>query len=30
VHTPTECGSCDHHGHEGVDQPLLVAGIHRG
>ena len=30
VHTPTECGACNHNGHEGVDQPLLVAGIHRG
>jgi DNA-binding transcriptional MerR regulator len=30
VHQPGECGHCDHNGHEGVSQPLLVAGIHRG
>ena len=30
AHHTDECGSCNHHGHEGVDQPLLVAGIHRG
>jgi DNA-binding transcriptional MerR regulator len=26
VHTQTECGTCDHHGHEGK-APLLVDGI---
>lgn len=25
-----ECGTCNHHGHEGKEQPILVAGIHRG
>ncbi len=30
VHATDECGGCNHHGHEGVDQPILVAGIHRG
>jgi MerR family transcriptional regulator, copper efflux regulator len=30
VHPTAECGSCNHHGHDGVDQPILVAGIHRG
>jgi DNA-binding transcriptional MerR regulator len=30
VHQTGECGSCNHHGHDGVDQPILVAGIHRG
>src|SRR5262245_31978340 len=30
VHQTGECGSCNHNGHEGVSQPILVAGIHRG
>jgi DNA-binding transcriptional MerR regulator len=30
VHQPDECGSCNHNGHDGVSQPALVAGIHRG
>ncbi len=30
VHQTGECGTCDHNGHDGVDQPILVAGIHRG
>ncbi len=30
VHQTDECGTCNHHGHEGVSQPSLVAGIHRG
>jgi DNA-binding transcriptional MerR regulator len=25
-----ECPACNHHGHEGKAQPILVAGIHRG
>ena len=25
-----ECGSCSHNGHHGGEQPMLVAGIHRG
>lgn len=25
-----ECCACNHHGHDGVAQPSLVAGIHRG
>ncbi len=25
-----ECGSCNHNGHHDGEQPLLVAGIHRG
>jgi DNA-binding transcriptional MerR regulator len=29
-HHTDECGSCNHNGHDGVDQPILVAGIHRG
>ncbi|HZS41982.1 MAG TPA: MerR family transcriptional regulator [Polyangia bacterium] len=29
-HQPDECGACNHNGHEGVSQPILVAGIHRG
>jgi DNA-binding transcriptional MerR regulator len=29
-HSTGECPSCDHNGHDGVDQPILVAGIHRG
>lgn len=29
-HHTGECPSCDHNGHDGVDQPILVAGIHRG
>ena len=27
---PHECGSCNHNGHQGGEQPILVAGIHRG
>jgi MerR family transcriptional regulator, copper efflux regulator len=30
VHHTHECGSCDIHGHQGVDQPILVAGIRKG
>jgi DNA-binding transcriptional MerR regulator len=30
VHQTGECGTCNHHGHDGVQQPILVAGIHRG
>jgi MerR family copper efflux transcriptional regulator len=30
VHHTHECGTCNHNGHDGVDQPILVAGIHRG
>ncbi len=30
VHHTGECVSCDHNGHEGVDQPILVAGIRKG
>ena len=30
VHAPNECGSCNHNGHQDGQQPLLVAGIHRG
>ena len=30
VHQTGECCSCDHNGHDGVNQPILVAGIHRG
>jgi len=30
VHAPNECGSCNHNGHQDGEQPLLVAGIHRG
>jgi MerR family transcriptional regulator, copper efflux regulator len=30
AHHTNECGSCNHNGHDGVDQPILVAGIHRG
>ena len=30
VHHTEECGSCNHHGHHGGTQPMLVAGIHRG
>jgi MerR family transcriptional regulator, copper efflux regulator len=30
VHEPGECCGCNHNGHDGVDQPILVAGIHRG
>jgi DNA-binding transcriptional MerR regulator len=29
-HHTDECGTCNHNGHEGVSQPILVAGIHRG
>jgi DNA-binding transcriptional MerR regulator len=29
-YAPHECGSCNHNGHQGGKQPLLVAGIHRG
>ena len=29
-HNTHECGSCDHNGHSDGDQPILVAGIHRG
>ena len=25
-----DCGTCDHNGHHDGEQPLLVAGIHRG
>ena len=25
-----DCGSCDHNGHHDGEQPMLVAGIHRG
>jgi DNA-binding transcriptional MerR regulator len=27
---PGECTSCNHNGHHDGDQPILVAGIHRG
>jgi DNA-binding transcriptional MerR regulator len=27
---PDECGTCNHNGHQDGDQPILVAGIHRG
>lgn len=30
VRHTNECCACNHHGHDGVDQPILVAGIHRG
>jgi MerR family transcriptional regulator, copper efflux regulator len=30
VHQTGECGTCNHNGHDGVSQPILVAGIHRG
>jgi len=30
VHQTGECGSCNHNGHEAMNQPILVAGIHRG
>ncbi len=30
VRSTGECPQCTHHGHEGKDQPILVAGIHRG
>jgi DNA-binding transcriptional MerR regulator len=30
THHTGECPSCHHHGHDGVEQPILVAGIHRG
>jgi DNA-binding transcriptional MerR regulator len=30
VHLTNECGTCDHNGHHQGEQPLLVAGIHRG
>jgi DNA-binding transcriptional MerR regulator len=30
VHQTGECPSCNHNGHEGVEPPLLVSGIHRG
>jgi DNA-binding transcriptional MerR regulator len=29
-HQTGECPSCNHNGHDGVAQPILVAGIHRG
>ena len=29
-YAPHECGSCNHNGHQDGEQPLLVAGIHRG
>jgi DNA-binding transcriptional MerR regulator len=29
-HQSGECPSCNHNGHDGVAQPILVAGIHRG
>lgn len=29
-YAPHECGSCNHNGHHDGEQPLLVAGIHRG
>jgi MerR family transcriptional regulator, copper efflux regulator len=29
-HHTDQCGACNHNGHEGVSQPILVAGIHRG
>jgi MerR family transcriptional regulator, copper efflux regulator len=29
-HPAEACGGCNHHGHDGVQQPLLVAGIHKG
>jgi DNA-binding transcriptional MerR regulator len=30
THDKHECPSCNHNGHDGVSQPILVAGIHRG
>ena len=30
VCVPHECGTCNHNGHHDGEQPLLVAGIHRG
>lgn len=30
AHHLTECGTCNHNGHETGQQPVLVAGIHRG
>lgn len=29
-HLKTECGTCRLHGHDGIEQPLIVAGIHAG
>jgi DNA-binding transcriptional MerR regulator len=29
-HHIQECPTCDHNGHHGGQQPILVAGIHRG
>ena len=29
-HQISECGSCNHNGHTDGQQPILVAGIHRG
>ena len=29
-YAPNECGTCNHNGHHDGEQPLLVAGIHRG
>jgi MerR family transcriptional regulator, copper efflux regulator len=29
-YAPHECGTCNHNGHHDGEQPLLVAGIHRG
>jgi DNA-binding transcriptional MerR regulator len=30
VHQTGECPSCNHNGHENVQPPILVSGIHRG
>jgi DNA-binding transcriptional MerR regulator len=30
AYAPHECGSCNHNGHREGDQPILVAGLHRG
>jgi DNA-binding transcriptional MerR regulator len=30
VYQPDECGTCNHNGHREGDQPILLAGIHRG